>query len=742
VRPVQRVRLAALLGLALAHAPEVLAAPKAKDTAARPRIGLVLSGGGARGAAHVGVLQVLDEMRIPVDYVTGTSMGSIVGGLFAAGMSPQELSDTIQGIDWVNVFADKPDRQDLSFRRKQDDRNFLTNLRLGIKNWGVFIPSGVAEGQKLDFLLRSLTIGPDGLARIENLRLPFRPVATDIVTGEAVVFDHGPLAVAQRASMSIPAVFSPVVVDKRILVDGYVANNLPIDVAQELGADAVIAVDISTPAAKREALETAVAISGQVSTFPVQQSQAQQIAKLKKNDVLLQPDLGELAAGDFTRMGEAIEIGRQTALAAKDRLARYSVSELEYAKWREHQHRPPVELPMIAAVRIENNSPISDRVIEARIRSRAGEPLDLETVSDDLGRLFGLDAFERVRFDLRRESEGTVLIYRLDGRERGRNYIRFGLNLETNLGKEADYNIGLNHVLFPIDPWDGELRTEGQFGSTSRVGTELYQPLEPRDWLFALPFVSYELRDLDVWQNGDHLARYDFEQTITGLYAGVNLGRFAQLRGGIGYLDGKARRKIGDPSVFENESFSGGVYGATLEVDTLDDVRFPNDGTYARADVFFFRKELGFAESFERVNVSADMFRTWRKNTIGIGLKYEDSIGAGSGRLEALHSLGGFLNHSGFERNSLTGQHAGLAHLLAYRRIASPAVFSWEFPVYLGGLFEIGNAWEDRHDIDNDLLISFGPFVGVDTPLGPLYIAYAHGEGGENQAYVYLGRSF
>ena len=740
MHPVLRAHLAALLCLALALAPAALAAPRAKDPA-RPRIGLVLSGGGARGAAHIGVLQVLDEMRIPVDLVTGTSMGSVVGGLFAAGLSPEELGQTIQSIDWVNVFADKPDRQDLSFRRKQDDRNFLTNLRLGIKNWSLFIPSGVAEGQKLDFLLRSLTIVPDGLAQIEDLRVPFRAVATDIVTGEQVVFDHGPLAVAQRASMSIPAVFSPVIVDERILVDGYVANNLPIDVAQELGAEAVIAVDISTPASTREELATAVAISGQVSTFPVQQSQAAQIAKLEKNDVLLQPQLGDIAAADFTRMGEAIEIGRQAALAAKDRLARYSVPEEEYAQWRARQRRPPVELPMIAAVEIENNSPVARSVIEVRIRSRAGEPLDLETVSRDLGRLFGLDAFERVRFDVRRENDRTLLIYEMDARERGRQYIRFGLNLESNLGKESDYNIGLNHILFPIDPWDGELRTEGQFGSTSRIGTELYQPLEPRDWLFAMPFVSYELRDVDVWQNGDHVARYDLEQTLSGLFAGVNIGRYAQLRGGLAYLDGKARRKIGDPEVFKNERFSGGAYGATFELDTLDDVRFPNDGTYLRGDLFFFREELGFDESFERVKIEGNTFFTWRKNTIGIGGRYEDSIDAGSG-IESIHTLGGFLNHSGFQRQSLSGKHAGLAHLFGYRRVASPAVFAWEFPVYVGGLFEIGNAWEERHDIEKDLLISAGPFIGVDTPLGPLYIAYAYGEGGENQAYVYLGRSF
>ncbi len=717
-------------------------AEKPAKRAARPKLGLVLSGGGARGAAHLGVLQVLEEMRIPVDFVTGTSMGSVVGGLYAAGLSPAEVNDTIQSVDWVRVFQDKPDRQDLSFRRKQDDRSFLTNLRLGIKNWSLFIPSGVAEGQKLDFLLRAMTLDANGLAQIENLRLPYRAVATDIETGEQFVFDRGPLAVAQRASMSIPAAFSPVSLNKRLLVDGYVANNLPIDVAQELGADAVIAVDISTPASKLDDLETAVAISGQVSTFPVQQSQAAQIARLKKDDVLLQPPLGDIAASDFTRMAEAVEIGRQAALANKDRLARYSVSEAEYAEWLKKQRRPPVQLPVIDEVRIVNRSPVSDRVVKARIDSEAGKPLDLEAVSDDLGRLFGLDAFERVRFDVRRENDRTVLIYEMDARERGRQYIRFGLNLESNLGKSSTFNIGLNHVVFPINSWDGEIRTAAQFGDTSHVGTELYQPIEPREWLFVMPFVDYTLRKVDVWERDHHLAEYDFEEALTGFFVGFNVGRYAQVRGGIGYYNGKATRSIGDPAAFRNQKFSGGVYGATLEWDTLDDVRFPNDGAYGRIDATFFRKDLGFAENFERVAGGGSIFRTWRKNTFGVGLKYETSIDIGGSRIEAAHSLGGFLNHSGFERNSLSGEHTGLARLIAYRRIASPAVFAWEFPVYVGGLAEIGNAWDDRSDIDNDLLISAGPFVGVDTPLGPLYLSYAYGEGGHSQAYLYLGRNF
>lgn len=733
--------LAALLGATVLVAPQTLAAEKPVKRTARPKMGLVLSGGGARGAAHLGVLQVLEEMRVPVDLVTGTSMGSVIGGLYAAGLSPDEVSATIQSVDWVRVFQDKPDRQELSFRRKQDDRNFLTNLRLGFKDWSVFIPSGIVEGQKLDFLLRSMTLDANGLAQIENLPLPFRAVATDIVTGEQVVFDKGPLAVAQRASMSVPAAFSPVILDKRVLVDGYVANNLPIDVAQQAGAETVIAVDISTPVSKLEELQSAVGIQGQVGTFPVQEQQRRQIERLKKTDVLLQPDLGDVAAASFTRMPEAVEAGRKAALAAKDKLARYSVSEAEYAKWRARQRRPPVELPVIDAIRIENRSPVSDRVVRARIRTRAGERLDLEVLSKDLGRLFGLDAFERVRFDIRPEAEGRVLVYQIEARERGRHYVRLGLNLETDIGDEAIYNIGANHVWFPINSWDGEIRTEGQIGDTSKVGTELYQPIEPRDWLFAMPFVRFERSELDIFRGKDRVATYDRDETLTGTFLGINLGNFAQLRGGIGYLNEELGRKTGDPAVFGSEQLSGGVYAGEFEYDTLDNVRFPNDGSYANAQGLFFRKDLGFDDSFARVRGAVSTFRTWRRNTIGLSARYETTINGGP-HPEATHSLGGFLNLSGFDRNSLTGRHVGLGQVLVYRRIASPAVFAWEFPVYVGGMFEIGNAWDDRSDIDNDLLTSGGPFVGVDTPLGPLYLAYAHGEGGHDQIYLYLGRSF
>lgn len=716
------------------------ALPERSAGAPRPRIGLVLSGGGARGAAHIGVLEVLEELRVPVDMISGTSMGSIVGGLYAAGLSPEELGGIIQSVDWVRVFDDKPDRPSLSFRRKEDDRNFLTNLRFAFKNGGFFVPPGVVEGQKLEFLLRTITIGQTGVARIEDLPLPFRAVATDIRTGEAVVLSRGTLATAQRASMSIPGAFSPVEIEGRLLVDGYLANNLPIDVVETLGADAVIAVDISTPVSEIDSDTSALGINAQASVFATQANQRLQKERLGKDDVLLTPDLGDVGSASFSRMPEAIDAGRRAALAAAPALSRLAVSEEEYAAWRAAQRRAAPTLPVIDEIRIENDSLLADSVIRARVRARVGEPLDLEILRTDLQRLFGLDAFQRVEFDLRHDGERTILVYQLSPRLRGRNYFRMGINLETDLGNDAGYNVGLNHVLLPMNRWGGELRNYVQLGDTYVVSSQMYQPIDPRDTLFVLPQFGFKRERYDIFQDGDRLARYDVEWVAVGLDLGISLGRFARVRGGIGYENGKGDRHTGDPGVYRDTHFKSGFYQATFEFDSLDSTRFPNEGSTVFVQGRFLREELGNDASVETLKVRTSTFRTFWHNTIGLTLSYDTSFGA-SREVELLNNVGGFGRLSGFERNSIVGPHAGVARLIGYRRIASPAIFAWEFPVYLGVQYETGNAWLRRSDID-DLRHSGGVFFGVDTPLGPLYLAYAHGDGGENQGYLFLGQSF
>jgi NTE family protein len=291
----------------------------------RPRIGLALSGGGARGASHVGVLKVLERERIPIDYIVGTSMGSIVGGMYAAGMSPEEIEAELIAIDWDDVFEDRVDREIRSYRRKTDDRLWLVNRKLGFNDGKVEFPSGLVQGQKINQLLIALTLPVADIDDFDDLPIPFRAVATDIQTGEKVVLDSGNLPKAIRASMSIPAIMSAVPWGDRNLVDGGMASNLPIEAVREMGADIVIAVDISTPLSEEDVADSLLSVVEQLTGFLTRRNVEAEIATLGAEDILLVPDLGDIGSGDFDRIAEAIPTGAESAEAHLTELRRLSL---------------------------------------------------------------------------------------------------------------------------------------------------------------------------------------------------------------------------------------------------------------------------------------------------------------------------------------------------------------------------------------------------------------------------------
>jgi NTE family protein len=309
-RPLARLLLTFLILVGLA--PAVL--PATASAGDRPKIGLALGGGGARGAAHVGVLRTLEELGIPVDYVAGTSMGSIVGGLYAMGMSPDDIERTIEEIDWTEIFKDGPPRQERRFRRKQDDRTFLIDARPGVieKERKVELVPALIQGQKLELALRRYTLPATEVQDFDDLRIPFRAVATDVVSGEAVVLGEGDLATAMRASMAVPAVFAPVEIGDRLLVDGGLAMNLPVSAVRAMGADIVIAVDVGGPRRQREEIGNVLAMLDQIASLVTFRNTEEEIAKLGPRDLLIVPPLErEVLASDFPKMPTAIAIGRR-----------------------------------------------------------------------------------------------------------------------------------------------------------------------------------------------------------------------------------------------------------------------------------------------------------------------------------------------------------------------------------------------------------------------------------------------
>ncbi|MEM7410650.1 MAG: patatin-like phospholipase family protein [Myxococcota bacterium] len=705
----------------------------------RPRIGLVLGGGGARGLAHIGVIETLESLQIPIDFIAGTSMGAVVGGLYASGLSPAELRSAVLETDWADVFEDSTRRQHLTFRRKQDDRNFLAKARLGIRDGEIAFPRGLLEGQKLNLLLRILTLHVTE-RDFDALRIPFRAVATDIASGEVVILREGDLPRAIRASMAIPGVFEPVDVDQRVLVDGLVAMNLPVAPVRDADVDVVIAVDVGTPIDPDVAPEDLFGIADQVVNILTRRNTDEQIALLGDDDVFIRPDLEGFATVDFERGEEGIARGLAAAEAQRAALARLSVGDETWRAYLTRQRREPTPPPRIDAIRIENTSPIADEVIAARIHAEVGAPLALGPLERDLALLYGMETFERVTFHLEPRGDGAVLVIDAEPRHSGPHYVRAGVNLEEDFDTSTAWNIALNHTWNPLNRLGGEWRNQGQVGSTQSVTSEFYQPLDWAGRWFVAPRAAFERTPRNVFASGRQIG----EVRITGgearLDVGRNLGNWAELRVGIVRGLAQIHRESGALG-FRTFDLDRGAYLAELSIDTLDLPYFPENGVFANGVFRLERDHLGSDTEYESFEGTAGFFQTWGKNTIGglveVGTTLDEPL-----PIPDQFTLGGFLDLSGFARSELVGQHRASAAVLAYRKVAAPGVLSFTFPLYLGGSLEAGGVWDRRGEFGNQPILAGSVFAGADTPLGPLYLAYGQAEGGNGAVYLFLGATF
>jgi NTE family protein len=393
----------------MVHAPPGEAQSNASAGPLRPKVCLVLSGGGARGAAHVGVLKVLEEMRVPVDCITGTSMGSLVGAAYATGMSVPEMQDLLASISTQLLFREKPPRQEQSIRRKLDDRFDYVGPEMGLRDWNIELPKGIISGVQLETVLRALARAK-GYQRFDDLGIPFRAVATDLVTGKAVVFADGELANVMRASMSVPGVIAPAEFEGKMLVDGGITNNLPIDVARAMGADVVIAVNLGTPLAPREQLNSVLGVSGQVINILTEQNVQASLATLKPTDILILPALGDFSAADFDHLPQTVPIGAAAARKVADQLARLSLPEAEYAALRARQifAAAPDTRP-IDEIRFVNLQRVNADAAKAVMDTKEGQPIDQKVLDADMRRLYGTGDFEHVNYRIIEEPGRRVL---------------------------------------------------------------------------------------------------------------------------------------------------------------------------------------------------------------------------------------------------------------------------------------------------------------------------------------------
>ncbi|MEO0998037.1 MAG: patatin-like phospholipase family protein [Pseudomonadota bacterium] len=731
--------------LSLASAPAVSGDPV--ETAAavaageRPRIGLVLSGGGARGAAHVGVLQVLKELRVPVDAVAGTSMGAVIGGLYAAGLEPVELEHVIADIDWQDAFRDRTSRDSLSFRRRQDDTGFLIKFDLGFNDGRLLLPKGIIQGQKLALILRELTLPVSGIDDFDELATPFRAVAADLATGDAAILSRGDLVTAMRASMSVPGVFTPVEDDGRLLVDGGLAKNLPIDVARAMGVDVVIAVDVGFPLRRVDELDSAVAIADQMLTILIRREADSQAATLSASDVLITPGIGDYSSTNFADVVSVIAPGAAATRAEAGRLAALALSEREYTRFVAARAAKRAPLPVPAFVRVRGDSPLSSRVIGSRLSVQAGEALDPARVADDAQRIYGLELFEHVDYSLVEQDRQLGLEYRTVARSWGPNYLRFGLSFEEDFEGSSEFNVGARYTRTAVNRLGAEWRTDLVIGTAPGLDSEFYQPLSFDLRYFVAPAVTANQRNIDVFDAAGAFARYRLSEAGASLAFGREIGLASDLRIGLRRSTGNALLRIGDAALPDID-FSEGAYFVQYRRDTFDDPEFPRSGS--GIDILWERQrpELGADSNADLVVLQANRVVSFDRHTFAAGIDIATTED-GSPGVQNLFRLGGFLNLSGLDRGQIIGRHAGLARLIYYRRLGDTGGGLLDWPLYAGMSLEAGNVWDDRDEVTFESLRFNGSvFLGLDTFFGPLFLASGFSENGATTLNLFLGQPF
>ena len=607
-----------------------LSAPLAAEGPAKeePKLVLVLSGGGARGIAHIGVIRVLEELHIAPDLIVGTSMGSIIGGLYAAGWSPDEMEEIVQTIDWEKIFTDRVDRNDRSFRRKQDDRPVLIQGRLYFEGLKPVVPSGVIRGQRLELALRIIEALSPAESDFDELPIPYRAVAADIATGEAVVISAGSLATAMRASMSIPGALPPVKIDDHDLVDGGITANLPVGIAQDLGAQKIIAVDISSRLLEEDNkdFESFLSIYNHLNSLLTVRNRERDVERLQADDLLIVPDLGDISFVSFDRAADAVAIGEEAARLQIDELRKFSTTAEHWAAF-EQRPRPHPEEPLeIDRIRLENTSRVDDRLILKALTMQPPETLEQKSFGLDLLELFNTRYFGVIGFHFEEVDEDVhELVIQTPSPAHGRGSMQFGIGFLDDFDGGSSYHLQARHQYLPANRRGGEWETIVQIGTIAGARTEFYQPLDwGMNW-FVQPSLQYQRGTQEIWFDGQAIAEYQFSGFDARLAAGRVLGRWGEIRLSAFTGDFRGSPRIGLPEFDSVEERRGGGE-VRFRIDTEDSVVFPRSGADVDLVYSVSSDALGADTHFERLWGKASYAWSFGENTIVPAVEYGDNL--------------------------------------------------------------------------------------------------------------------
>jgi NTE family protein len=703
----------------------------------RPKIGLVFEGGGALGLAHIGVIRWMEDHHIPIDYVSGTSMGGLVGGLYAAGFTPEEMKVFVDGIDWHSVLSGQVPFQSLGFRRKEDKLLFPNRLEFGLKGGRFNLPNGLNSGNAVGLLFDRTLLPYYDLQSFNDLPIPFRCVATEIISGQPHVFKDGSLSQALRATMAIPGVFAPVHHENLIFSDGAAVDNLPVDVAREMGAQVVIASYLDSGPTDPATLTSLVGVAGRNVSIMTAANVAR---SLKDADIVISSDVSKFGALDFTRSNDIIPIGVKAAAAMSEQLEKYALNDADWAAYiheRELRRRTKIPVPQFVDIYGVEGSRHED--LEVKFDKFVGQPIDVDKLERAISDAMGTGLYATINYTIIDRDGKPGLRIRPREKDHGPPFINLGLNILADAANNVQFGVGTRVTFFNLAGPGSEVRVDGAVGQPATLAGELFKPIKAGSRAFVAPHAYLNQQIVPYYQGTTQLDQYRTKQNGLGADVGFQFNARTELRLGQDYQWYNAVRTIGQPigNEFHLNPF---VSAAKFQYLGQDDMMVPTRGTTVGVIYNYFTQRPNESGGLSQLTGRIQHFIPIRERGIIFGgIQGGTSFGADNLGLAGV-SLGGPLRLSAYSRDELLGTDFYLIQGGYLYRLArlNPVIGD---AIYAGGVYEIGKMYggnPQTPSLPND----FAGFVVVKTLIGPVLGGLSIGDGGRWKWYIGVGRVF
>jgi NTE family protein len=725
--------LCAMMAGDYTHSQELLK----HDQTPHPKLGLVLEGGGALGLAHIGVITWMEEHRIPVSYIAGTSMGGLVGGTYATGRSPAEVKQLINGIDWNQVLSGVTPFRDLSFRRKQDAHDFPGDLEFGLRG-GLQFPSGFNTGQEVNLVLDQVALPYSGIASFNDLPIPFACVSTDLVSGKPHVFRDGPLSLALRSTMSLPGIFTPVRSGKHLYVDGFLLDNLPIDVGKEMGADIVIGVHLETAPLDPKTNLSSFGVLGQSISV---MSAVSVVRSMEQADILVTVPLQKYTSLDYNKADAIIKAGYDAAASKAAVLSAFSVSEAEWEEYLAHRNSRRRTAPIPKFVEVTGTSPEVAKAMEKQMTPLVGQPVEAATIDQEMTTIVGMGRFSTSTYSMTEKNGEPGLLVQPEQKSYAPPIVRPLIVIDGSEYNNVLFSLGARITFLDVGSYRSELRNDIIVGSQYQLASEYYHPFTTSSNWFVAPRMAVNSQQFNVYSGNTQLASYRIRQALGGLDTGYEFGRTGEFR--LGYEGGYERASpvIGNVPSLPTTSGTTGDVKIQYQMNTLDNPVIPRSGVNLLMYTKGYNTNIAAPGAFPLSEIQAeDFFRVNHPSSVFVTIAGGSSYGYKTGF--PAFSLGGSRYLVAWGQNELLTNQYFLGQLGYIRELA-------ELPPFLGstvnllGVLELGKTYKlPIGPSPPNLPMDAAAGLLVNTIFGPVLVAGTVGDYGHARFYFQIGRVF